>query len=159
MPVQFCSVCSGTAQWDDSANSVVCIDCGYLEDSSQTVLTNDSDFRAPANSYLNIALNPVAGSTLRASSGRPLFGQSSTSKQSESHYKEMHSYIASVLRSISHSALTERACHLFDLAMQRAKYRWGRQAKLACGACIVIALNESQKGETVATIAVSCAII
>jgi transcription factor IIIB 90 kDa subunit len=157
MVPQVCKICSGSTQWDDSANSVVCVDCGFLEDSSQTVFTNDSNFASGGSQKIlpDILLNPIAGSTLKTASGRPLYGQSSKVKQNAVHSREMHQYIASILRNISHPGLTERSCYLFDLAMQRAGFRWGRQAKLASGACIAIALNESQKGETMATVAVS----
>jgi transcription factor IIIB subunit 2 len=154
MNAQVCKICSGITQWDESANSIVCIDCGSLEDSSQTVLTSGqgSGETGPQSSAY---LNPFAGSTLKSSAGRALYGQPSKGKQRAAHSREMHQYIESILRNISQSGLKDRATYLFNLAMDRAGYRWGRQAKLAAGACIMIALNESQRGETTATLAVS----
>lgn len=149
-----CKICSGSTQWDDGANSFVCVDCGSLEDASQTVLADNADFMA-GSSRSDIILNPVGNSTLRTSAGRPLYGQPSKDKQHASHVREMRQFISSTLQAISQPGLMERTCHLFDLAMQRAKYRWGRQAKLAASACIAIALNESKKGVTMATLSAS----
>jgi transcription factor IIIB subunit 2 len=131
-----------------------------MEDSSQTVLTNSQDFGGSGSqtTRTDITFNPLNG-LLRTSGGKALYGQSSKSRQDAAHIREMHQCLASILRRISQPGLFERSCYLFDLGMQRAKYRWGRRARLCAGACVLIALNEQQKGETAATVAVSSSLI
>jgi transcription factor IIIB 90 kDa subunit len=66
----------------------------------------------------------------------------------------MHNYIASLANRLGHPGLIPRVQLLFDQAMHRGKYRWGKKARLVAGACLAIALREAHKGDTLKDIAV-----
>lgn len=66
----------------------------------------------------------------------------------------MRSFTTALVHRIGHPSLASRTLFLFELAMERAHYRYGRRARLVAGASLAIALRESQKGETVKDIAV-----
>lgn len=57
----------------------------------------------------------------------------------------MHWFIKNLASAAFVSGTTERAFHLFRNAMESGQYRWGRTAKLVAGACISIALRESNR--------------
>lgn len=59
----------------------------------------------------------------------------------------MHWFIKNLARAAFVSSTTERAYNLFQKAMESGQYRWGRTAKLVAGACISIALRESNRPE------------
>ena len=67
----------------------------------------------------------------------------------------MHEYIRTLAGRLSSPGSAVRAQGLFDQAMQKTRFRWGRRAKLAAGASLAIALRESQKSDSLRDIAVS----
>lgn len=67
----------------------------------------------------------------------------------------MHTLIASVLSKLSNGGLAPRAQSLFEQVMKRGQLRWGRKAKLAAGASIVVALREAHRSDSIRDIAVS----
>ena len=70
----------------------------------------------------------------------------------------MHQYIVSLSTRVGHLGLAPRVQFLFDQAMAKGNYRFGRKARLVAGASLAIALREAQKGETIRDIAVSDAV-
>jgi transcription factor IIIB subunit 2 len=157
MTSQSCSLCSGITEWDDAAHSVVCLDCGNLEDSTQTTLVDNG---APGQvghgtSQSGELFRSLSTPALKAATGRVLAGQSSKGNRDAANSKEMHECIISMTRILGSIAVAERAQHLFDLAMYEGSFRWGRQAKHAAAACVIIALNENGKADGLNTIAVS----
>ena len=66
----------------------------------------------------------------------------------------MQKYTAALASRLGHPGLTARAQLLFDQAMEKGQFRWGRKAKLVSGAAMVIALREAHKGETLRDISV-----
>lgn len=73
----------------------------------------------------------------------------------------MHEYVRSLSIQMGAQGAATRAQGIFDQAMQRGKFRWGRRAKLVAGASLGIALREAKKGGSLRDIAVSatCAIL
>jgi transcription factor IIIB 90 kDa subunit len=152
-----CSLCSGATEWDDGANSIVCLDCGNLEDSTQTALVEQAEPGQAGHlvSQPTDIFHSLSTPALKAATGRVLAGQSSKANRDAANSRMMHEYISSITRVISSRAITDRAQHLFDLAMYEGSYKWGAQAKRVAAACVAIALNESGKVDSVALIAVS----
>lgn len=72
-----------------------------------------------------------------------------------SQQNSMYQYIAALATRINHSGLTPRTQTLFDQAMLKGKFRWGRKAKLVAGASLHVALREAHKSGTLQDIAVS----
>lgn len=66
----------------------------------------------------------------------------------------MRSFTAALALRIGHPGLTARAQLLFDQAMEKGRFRWGRKAKLVSGASMFVALREARKGETLRDISV-----
>src|ERR1700761_466583 len=117
MASQSCSLCSGEVQWDDSANSIVCLECGYLDDSTQTTLVGHAEATGHSNYRHGDIFNALSTPALKAASGRALAGQSSKANRDAANSREMHEYISSILRIANHTSVSERSQHLFDLAM------------------------------------------
>ena len=67
----------------------------------------------------------------------------------------IHSFIDTLCGRLSNAALSSRAKMIFDQAMTRGHYRWGRKAKLIAGASAAAALREVQKSDSLRDIAVS----
>lgn len=67
----------------------------------------------------------------------------------------MRQYTVTLASRIGHPALATRTLFLFESAMQKGKYHYGRKARLVAGAALAVALRENQKGETMKDIAVS----
>ena len=66
----------------------------------------------------------------------------------------MHQFTVALASRIGHHALATHAVYLFDQAVQKGGFRFGRKARLVAGASLIIALRENKKGETVRDIAV-----
>lgn len=67
----------------------------------------------------------------------------------------IHESIRTLAIRVAQPGAAPRAQFLFDIAMQRAKLRWGRAAKLASGAALALALREASRGDLTNDIAVS----
>lgn len=67
----------------------------------------------------------------------------------------MYEFIQTITTRLSSPGSTARAKGIFDQAMRRGQYCWGRKAKLAAGAAVSIALRESHKSDALLDIAVS----
>ena len=66
----------------------------------------------------------------------------------------MREFISSLAHRLGHPSLSCRALFLFELAMERGRFRYGRKARLVAGSSLAIALRENQKGVTFKDIAV-----
>ena len=66
----------------------------------------------------------------------------------------MHEYVRSLANSMGTLGAVARAQGLFDQAMQRGKFRWGRRAKLVAGVSVIIAMREAKKGGSLRDVAV-----
>lgn len=67
----------------------------------------------------------------------------------------MRQYTITLATRLGHPALATRTLFLFENAMRKGKFRYGKKARLVAGAALAIALRESRKGETMKDIAVS----
>ena len=67
----------------------------------------------------------------------------------------MHEFIRGIAGRLANPGVTVRAQAIFDQAMARGHYRWGRRAKLTAGAALAIALRESHKSDSIRDLAVS----
>lgn len=67
----------------------------------------------------------------------------------------MHTFIKTLCMRLSNPGAAHRSQMIFDQAMARGEYRWGRKAKLTAGASVAVALRESHKSDSLRDIAVS----
>lgn len=67
----------------------------------------------------------------------------------------MHTFIKTLSTRLSNPGVAHRSQMVFDQAMARGKYRWGRKAKLTAGAAVAVALRESHKSDSLRDISVS----
>ncbi|KAJ2966000.1 hypothetical protein NUW54_g13934 [Trametes sanguinea] len=65
----------------------------------------------------------------------------------------MHEYIRGIAGRLSNPGVISRAQGIFDQAMIRGQFRWGRRAKLTAGAALAIALREAHKSDSIRDIA------
>ncbi|KAJ7109238.1 hypothetical protein C8R44DRAFT_884305 [Mycena epipterygia] len=122
---------------------VVCTACGELANPSLVFLTSEIDYPAPTTFD---GWNAVAPKTIRTGRNRYLSGQGKEARDGKN-LDDMHWFIKNLARAAFVSSTTERAYNLFQKAMKSGQYRWGRMAKLVAGACISIALRESNRPE------------
>lgn len=139
--------------WDDDAGSAVCPSCGTLQDSQQIILDTHVETEDNGNNRYNIPF--YSRSTLksfRSANGWDLAGQG-VQAAAERNKISMRELVAALASRIGYPALAARAVNIFELAMQKGNFRFGRKARLVAGASLIIALRENQKGETVRDIA------
>lgn len=67
----------------------------------------------------------------------------------------MQQFIRTLAGRLSGESSVSRAQAIFDQAMSRGRYRWGRTAKLLAGASLAIAFREANKSDSLRDIAVS----
>ena len=67
----------------------------------------------------------------------------------------MHEFIRTLASNLSQPGVAIRAQTIFDQAMTRGHFRWGRKSKRVAGVSVAIALRESHKGISLRDIAVS----
>ncbi|KAJ6496542.1 hypothetical protein C8R47DRAFT_1318207 [Mycena vitilis] len=137
MPVS-CIHCGAATVVDDAG--VVCTNCAELAEPSLVVLTSHTD--QPSTTYDGWI--PVAPKTLKTGRNRYLEGHGKQVRDSKN-LDEMHWFIKNLARAAFVSGTTDRAYNLFEQAMAAGQYRWGRAAKLVAGACISIALRQSNR--------------
>ncbi|KLO18795.1 hypothetical protein SCHPADRAFT_819130 [Schizopora paradoxa] len=155
MAANECGECGGKFCWDADAQSAVCLNCGLLEDASQTVL--DSQIEPVDNGKLRDSLantlHPRSTlKSLRSKSGWDLAGQGKAAAL-DRNKNAMAQFTFSLAKRIGHPGLCPRALLLFEQALERGHVRWGRKARLVAGAALAIALREGRKGETMNDIA------
>jgi len=148
-----CAECGHATEWDQDLGSAVCTQCGTLADPTQSVLASHIENTDTSGRDYSL-WNPVPGSTLKGRNGWALSGQSKEARD-RSNTIAMHEFIKSVATRLGQLGATPRAQSIFDQAMQRGQYRWGRRAKLAAGAAIAVSLRESNKSDSLRDIAVS----
>jgi transcription factor IIIB subunit 2 len=66
----------------------------------------------------------------------------------------MHEFIKSVTVRLGCVGLAQRAMTIFDVVMNKGKYRWGRRARKTAGAAIALAMRESNKADSLRDIGV-----
>ncbi|KAF8212384.1 hypothetical protein K438DRAFT_1663244 [Mycena galopus ATCC 62051] len=134
-----CKYCGAATVVDDAG--VVCTNCAELAEPSLIVLA--SDFDLPSSTAYDGWI-PVAPKALKTGRNRYLSGQGKEVRDSKN-LDEMHWFIKNLARAAFVSGTTERAYNLFEKAMKSGQYRWGRTAKLVAGACISLALRQSNR--------------
>ncbi|EPT06228.1 hypothetical protein FOMPIDRAFT_1109667 [Fomitopsis schrenkii] len=144
-----CAECGGRTEWDENVGSAICIQCGTLADPTQSVLTTHLDFPTNGTSgpwTTNTTLS------LKGRKGWTLAGQSQEASLTRNR-AAIHSFIQALAVRVSARGAAERAQTLFDQAMSRDKFRWGRKSKRMAGAALAIALRESKKSDALRDIA------
>ncbi|KAF8585143.1 hypothetical protein K439DRAFT_1616226 [Ramaria rubella] len=132
--------CSGTTEYDENAQAVLCTTCGTV--TTQDVLTHEWDGELAGSS---LYFGPTTLKSLRRV-GAGLAGQSSKEDRDRRNTTAMHQYILGLSTKLSCPGIAARSQTLFDQVRARGKYRWGKKAVLVAGACIAIVLRESRKG-------------
>ncbi|KAH8117521.1 hypothetical protein DFH11DRAFT_1724511 [Phellopilus nigrolimitatus] len=148
-----CGECGEEFVWDSDAGSAVCTGCGTLQDPSQVLLDSHIDPADDGKDHYVLAFQ--SRSTLksfRSASGWDLAGQGKLAA-AERNKISMRQYTEALAKRIGHPALSTRALYLFELAMEKGRFRYGKKARLVSGASLAIALREGQKGETIKDIA------
>ncbi|KAI0328122.1 hypothetical protein GY45DRAFT_1362902 [Cubamyces sp. BRFM 1775] len=146
-----CEECGATTEWDPDLGSAICLQCGTLADPTQSVFTSHLDYVDSSREYTGWS-NVPGGSTLRGRNGRVLAGQDKEARDRRNTIS-MHEFIRGLAGRLSNPGVTVRAQAIFDQAMTRGHYRWGRRAKLTAGAALAIALRESHKSDSIRDIA------
>ncbi|EED77791.1 predicted protein, partial [Postia placenta Mad-698-R] len=137
-----CGECGETTAWDQELASTICTHCGTLGDPNQVLLTSHADFQE--SSTRDTIWNPSSGSTLKGRNGWALAGQGKEARDKKNR---------TVASRLAHAGSASRAQTIFDQAMNRGQYRWGRKAKLTAGASVAIALREARKSDALHDIA------
>jgi transcription factor IIIB 90 kDa subunit len=68
----------------------------------------------------------------------------------------MHEFIKALSARLGHPGLAARAAQIFDMGMDRGRFRWRRKAKLTAAAGIAIACREAHKADPLRDLAVAC---
>ncbi|KAI0668542.1 hypothetical protein C8Q78DRAFT_1047724 [Trametes maxima] len=147
-----CEECGATTQWDQDLGSAICLECGTLADPTQSVFTSHFDYIDTSAREFSAWSNVPGGSTLRGRNGWALAGQGKEARDRKNTIS-MHDFVRVLATRLSNPGITARAQGIFDQAMTRGHYRWGRRAKLTAGAALAIALRESHKSDSIRDIA------
>ncbi|KAH9857697.1 hypothetical protein C2E23DRAFT_720181 [Lenzites betulinus] len=147
-----CEECGATTEWDQDLGSAICLQCGTLADPTQSVFTSHFDYIDTSAREYGSWSNVPGGSTLRGRNGWALAGQGKEA-QHRKNTLSMHDFIRNLATRLSNPGITSRTQGIFDQAMARGHYRWGRRAKLTSGAALAIALRESHKSDSIRDIA------
>ncbi|KAI0350082.1 hypothetical protein OH77DRAFT_1593777 [Trametes cingulata] len=147
-----CEECGAATEWDQDLGSAICLQCGTLADPTQSVFTSHLDYIDTSAREFAPWMNVAGGSTLRGRNGRVLAGQDKEARDRRNTIS-MHEFIRTLSTRLSNPGITSRAQGIFDQAMTRGHYRWGRRAKLTAGAALAIALRESHKSDSIRDIA------
>ncbi|KDQ18458.1 hypothetical protein BOTBODRAFT_512433 [Botryobasidium botryosum FD-172 SS1] len=142
-----CQSCGAQTVYVPETFSEICISCGSLSDASQVQLYTPEIPGEGSSWYAG----PSMLRTVRG--GRMLAGQESKEMRDRRKRLALHNTIQNLLTRLSHSGLAPRAINLFDLAMKKGGYRWGKKATLVAGASMAIAMRELNKGETLDSLA------
>ncbi|KAF9009402.1 hypothetical protein BDQ17DRAFT_1235756 [Cyathus striatus] len=153
-----CTECGASTLWDDDAGSFICTSCGTLTDPSQSIL--DSHISRPDSSTtfndFNVIWDSNASATLKSfrhhGANWNLAGQGKEAHDRKNAFA-MAEFIKSLAMSFNASGLSPRAETLFNQVRAASKFRWGRRAKLVAGACLSLALRESNRPDSLRDIA------
>ncbi|KAH9948593.1 hypothetical protein B0H21DRAFT_689815 [Amylocystis lapponica] len=146
-----CGECGESTTWDQELGSSICTHCGTLVDPTQSVLASHIE-STDVSGRENPFWYNVRGNTLKGRNGWALAGQGKEARDRHNTIA-MHEFLRSIAARLSHPGSVGRAHGLFDQAMSRGHYRWGRRAKLVAGASLAIALRESHKSDSIRDIA------
>ncbi|CCM03689.1 uncharacterized protein FIBRA_05833 [Fibroporia radiculosa] len=145
-----CEECGEDTVWESDLGSAICTHCGTLADPTQSVLT--SHLEPTENSTRDLHWTTLPGGTLKGRNGWALSGQGKEARD-RANTIVMHEFIRSLAARLCSPGTAVRAQGLFDQAMRRGQFRWGRKAKLVAGAAISIAFRESRKSDSISDIA------
>ncbi|KAF9452268.1 hypothetical protein P691DRAFT_661264 [Macrolepiota fuliginosa MF-IS2] len=146
-----CPECKGSTTWDDSVGSAVCTSCGTLTDPSQSVLTSQVAFSDDPIRYSS-GWGSNLGKRPHYSSSWALSDQGKEARDSRNLSATLE-FIESLAKSLNATGLPPRVMTLFRQAKEAIQFRWGRRAKLVAGACLAIALRESNRPDCLRDIA------
>ncbi|KAL5511534.1 hypothetical protein ACEPAH_4751 [Sanghuangporus vaninii] len=148
-----CGECGDDFVWDADAGSAVCLNCGTLQNPSQVVLDSHIEPEHSAKDTDSFSFyHRVTLKNFRNAHGWDLAGQGSE-PDIERNKIAMREYVSALAHRIGHPSLSGRTLFLFELAMERGRFRYGKRARLVAAACLAIALRENHKGETIRDIA------
>ncbi|KAF8803496.1 hypothetical protein BYT27DRAFT_7195323 [Phlegmacium glaucopus] len=146
-----CNECGSTTVWDDDVGSAVCTNCGSLTDPSQSVLTS-AHWNDTIDSF---TWDPSASTTLkclRTGNNWDLPGQGKESRNRKNNYA-MSEFIKSLALSLNVSGLSPRTITLFNQVKAVSNFKWGSKSRSVAGACLSIALRESNRPDFLRDIA------
>ncbi|EKM55926.1 uncharacterized protein PHACADRAFT_144858 [Phanerochaete carnosa HHB-10118-sp] len=147
-----CVECGESTVYEEELGSAVCANCGTLTNPSQNVLASHLEHVDTSGYERTSFVNTVQGSTLKGRHGWALAGQEKDARDRRN-MVAMHEAIRSIAGSLSSTSSATRAQAIFDQAMRKGRYRWGRKAKLIAGASLAIALREANKSDSLRDIA------
>ncbi|KAK7689143.1 hypothetical protein QCA50_007834 [Cerrena zonata] len=148
-----CAECGGETTWEQELGSAICTTCGTLSNPSQSILASHFEREDTSGRDYSAYWNRSQGlGTLKGRNGWSLAGQDRESRQRRNMIT-MHEFIRSIASQLSNVGVASRAQAIFDQAMFKGNYNWGRRAKLIGGASIAIALREANKSEALRDIA------
>ncbi|CAL1703707.1 unnamed protein product [Somion occarium] len=148
-----CAECGERTTWEQELGSSICTNCGTLSNPSQSILASHLEHQ-DTSGYDNSAYwsQSQGLATLKGRSGWALAGQDKESRQRRNMIS-MHEYIRSIASRLSNVGVAPRAQAVFDQAMLKGNYNWGRRAKLIGGAAVAIALREVNRSDALKDIA------
>ncbi|KAJ2925206.1 hypothetical protein H1R20_g11868, partial [Candolleomyces eurysporus] len=144
-----CRECGGPTVWDDAAASEICTSCGSLADVAQVVLTSQ-DYLTELG--LHHELHVPAPNILKSRSNYTFAGQGQAVRD-QKNALTMANFIKSLAVSMNAPGLTPRATTLFSQAKAVNFFRWGSRARTVAGACLSLALRESNRPDSIPDIA------
>ncbi|KAJ2917252.1 hypothetical protein MD484_g3194, partial [Candolleomyces efflorescens] len=144
-----CRECGGPTVWDDAAASEICTSCGSLADAAQVVLTSQDYY---SELGLHHELRVPAPNILKSRSNYTLAGQGQAVRD-QKNALTMANFIKSLAVSMNVPGLTPRATTLFSQAKAVNFFRWGSRARVVAGACLSLALRESNRPDSIPDIA------
>ncbi|KAK7054967.1 hypothetical protein VNI00_003430 [Paramarasmius palmivorus] len=126
----------------------VCTDCGAVLDIGISFIDADS-----SSQNVQVQHEPSVLKSFRGTSNWNLAGQSKEASQRRNTYL-IDEFIKSLAHALHVPGLTLRATTLCGQAMATGQFRWGTKAKMVAGACLSIALRESQRPDSLPDIAI-----
>ncbi|KAL4244089.1 hypothetical protein ABKN59_011224 [Abortiporus biennis] len=127
--------------------SSICVECGTLSNPSQAILASHLENNDSGYNYEFALGSNRAGRALKGRNGWTFNGQGKEERERRNMIA-MHEFISTLSSRLSSTGLAARAQTLFDQAMSKGKFRWGKKAKILAGACLSIALRESGKSDS-----------
>ncbi|KAH7871474.1 uncharacterized protein C8R40DRAFT_1207550, partial [Lentinula edodes] len=137
--------------WDTDPCLSVCTSCGNaIEDALVGLASTDfAGTQVVGQNSKQTAIRSKHGPT------RHILDGELSEHKAKRYTTEMHKFIGSLCVQMSTPNLDARVCLLFDQGMKNesTKFRWGGQAKAVSGACLALALRESNKPDRLKEIA------
>ncbi|KAI0035063.1 hypothetical protein K488DRAFT_83396 [Vararia minispora EC-137] len=138
-----CREC-GHAVFQDEEDGPVCTNCGTLLDPAHTRLVNvEGQVTREFRDQHEVPDYTPYVTTLKSlrNDGRDLSGQS-TQGRNERNMAAIKQTIEALARRLGRPGSAARAKHLFCIAHEQAKLRWGRASTAAAGSALILAIRE-----------------